>query len=176
MADTPKSSNQSTSTPALAAQRYTLEEAISLIAQSMAKQSEFQEALVKNSPKRKKTMQEYLKEKPRKRLLRETYQNGRLVNPAGLSRETIEKLDTLAPGIYSDGLVQILRISDGVSGTNSRIHIMYSNKSLEQRMILYMRFPTFTKLVNAVAAEMAARGIDPVKDPVAAPVEDDDNE
>jgi hypothetical protein len=150
-----------------AAPKYTLEDAIALIAQSMANQTEFQKALAQNAPRRKKTLDEYLREKPRRRLLHDVYQNGREVNPSGLSRETIEKLDTFAQGKYCNGLIDVLRIRDGVNGVSSRIHIMYANKTLEQRMTFYVQFPTFRSLVDQVVADMAAQGIKPVQEAVA---------
>jgi hypothetical protein len=146
--------------------KYTLEDAIALIAQSMAAQTQFQKSLSENAPRRKKTMGEYLAEHPRKRLLHDTFQNGRPVNPSGLSQETLLTLDTFATGTYCDGLIDVVRIRDGAKGIASRIHIMYNNKSDAQKMEMYMRFPTFTALVKAVAADMAAQGIKPVSDPV----------
>jgi hypothetical protein len=141
------------------------------IAELMEKQTAQNEFAQKNAPRRKKTMAEYLIEKPRKRLLHEAFQNGRLVNPKGLSRATLEKLDTLNSGHYADGMVDVVRIKDGVEGINSRIHIVYNNKTLEQRIMFYMRFRTFTELVNAIADEMVARDIPPVHDKAADPIE-----
>jgi hypothetical protein len=142
------------------------------IAQLLERQAAYNEEALKIAPRRKKSMEEYLKEKPRKRLLHEVYQNGRLVNPAGLSWDTIKLLDTLAPGTYAEGMVDVIRVKDGLNGVNSRIHIIYSNKHDAQRMEFNMRFPTFTKLVQTIAAEMAALGIKPVKDDVADPIEE----
>lgn len=139
------------------------------IAQLMERQADFNE---KNAIRRKKTMEEYLKEKPRKRLLHQVFQNGRDVNPSGLSWETIKLLDTLATGTYADGIVDVIRIKDGLNGVNSRIHIAYNNKHEAQRMQFNMRFPTFTKLVQDIAAEMVVLGIAPVKDAAADPIEE----
>jgi hypothetical protein len=140
------------------------------VVELMEAQTAFNEFQKRNAVRRRKTMAEYLRQKPRKRLLHETFQNGRLINPSGLSLETIQKLDTLATGTYADGLVQIVRISDGPQGLNSRIHVFYNNRTPEQRMVFSMRFPTFTHLVNTVAAEMASRNIAPVNDPAPDPV------
>lgn len=142
------------------------------IAELMERQTEFNEFSKRNAPRRKKTLKEYLREKPRKRLLHDVYQGGRLVNPAGLSVATIQKLDTFATGKYCDGLIDVVRITDGPKGLNSRIHIMYSNKEIGQRMMFYMRFPTFTSLVDQVVADMAAQGIQPVREPAADPIEE----
>lgn len=139
------------------------------IAQLMERQADFNE---KNAIRRKKTMEEYLKEKPRKRLLHQVFQNGRDVNPSGLSWGTIKLLDTLATGTYGDGIVDVIRIKDGLNGVNSRIHITYNNKHEAQRMQFNMRYPTFTKLVQDIAAEMAVLGIAPVHDQPADPIEE----
>ena len=163
----------STTEQQLSAAMAALAESNARIAALMEKQSEYNAEALRISPRRRKTLAEYLKEKPRKRLLHEVYQNGRLVNPAGLSIETIKKLDGLATGKYADGMVDVMRIKDGVDGIATRIHIFYRNRSLEQRMLFYMKFPTFTAIVNAIANEMAALGIEPVVDKIADPPEDD---
>lgn len=125
------------------------------IANLMERQTEFNEFSKRNAPKKKTTMREFTNKHPQKRLLHPVFQNGREVNPSGLSVATIEKLDTLASGHYADGLVDVVRIKDGAGGLHSRIHILYNNKHEAQRMVFYMRFPTFTKLVDEIAAEMA---------------------
>lgn len=145
-------------------QLYTLEAAIKLIAQSMAQQTQIQEQVAANTPKRRRTMEEYLVDFPEKRLLHDTFQNGRPVSAAGLSAATIRLLDTLAPGVYADGLVSVARIKEGPDGVNSRIHLFYSNKELGQRMNFYMRFPTFTSIVKTIAEEMIVLGREPVMD------------
>lgn len=149
--------------------------AMAKIAELMERQTEYNKFAKENTQRRKKTMGEYLKEHPRKRLLHEVFQNGRPVNPAGLSKATIERLDTLASGRYCDGLIDVVRISDGVGGITSRIHIFYNNKDLGQRMMFYMRFPTFTKIVDEVVSEMAARNIKPIHEPSVDPVEEEIN-
>lgn len=132
------------------------------IAGLLQQQAEYNKQALKIAPRRKKTMAEYLAKNPRKFLKHDVYQNGHLVNPKGLSQATLDLLDTLASGVYCDGMIRVDRIKDGVDGISSRIHIRYNNKSLEQRMALYMRFPTFTKMVNDIAAEMKALGVAPI--------------
>jgi hypothetical protein len=161
LAEQKKAAETQAAASAVPEQKYTLEQAIALIAQSMQKQSEFQEQLVAATPKRRKSLQEFMAERPEKKMLHDVYQNGRLVNPSGLSSATLKRLDTLAQGTYADGLIHVIRVG---AGLDARIHIMYSNKSLEQRMGFYVRFPSFTALVNAIADEMAAKGIKPVMD------------
>jgi hypothetical protein len=132
----------------------------------MEQQAAYNKAALRIAPRRKKSMAEYLKErndKGRSKFLPHiVYQNGREVNPSGLSPETINVLDTLATGKYCDGIIDVIRVSDGPEGVNSRIHLCYNNGTIEERMVFYMRFPTFTKIVQDIAAEMAARGIAPV--------------
>ena len=141
-----------------------------MLAASQAKMSELMEqqaaynkAALKIAPRRKKTMAEYLRERNArgvtKHLPHIVYQNGREVNPSGLSKETIATLDTLATGKYCDGMVDVIRIQDGIDGIGSRIHLCYNNGTIEERMLFYMRFPTFTKLVQDIAAEMAVRAM-----------------
>lgn len=141
-----------------------LAESSSKMTALMEQQAEYNKQALKIAPRRRKTMAEYLSEKPRKYLKHDVYQNGRPVNPSGLSKDTIDLLDTLATGKYCDGLIDVVRISDGPGGVNSRIHIMYNNGSMEERMMFYMRFPTFTKIVTDVAAEMKLLGIKPVEE------------
>jgi len=131
------------------------------IATLMEAQAKHNDKVLKIAPRRKRTMQEYLAEKKQKGQLKflkhDVYQNGRLVNPKGLSQATLDVLDTLHSGSYADGMVDVIRIRDGVDGKNSRIHIMYNNKTIEERMMFYMRFPTFTKIVETIETEMKAR-------------------
>ena len=133
------------------------------IAELMEQQAAYNRAALRIAPRRKKTMAEYLKERHdrgvSKFLPHIVYQNGREVNPSGLSKETIAILDSLNSGNYCDNLVGVIRIADGPGGVNSRIHICYNNGTLEERMSFYMRFPSFTKLVKDIAAEMTARNI-----------------
>jgi hypothetical protein len=132
----------------------------------MEQQAAYNKAALRIAPRRKKTMAEYLRERNdrgvSKFLPHIVYQNGREVNPSGLSKETIATLDTLATGHYCDGIIDVVRISDGIDGVNSRIHLCYNNGTIEERMLFYMRFPTFTKLVQDISAEMITRGIAPV--------------
>ena len=129
----------------------------------MEQQAAYNKAALRIAPRRKKTMAEYLRERNErgvsKHLPHVVYQNGREVNPSGLSKETIAILDSLATGHYCDGIVDVIRISDGIDGVGSRIHICYNNGTLEERMTFYMRFPSFTKLVKDIAEEMTARNI-----------------
>jgi hypothetical protein len=172
----PTPASNPTSAPAQAAPSATetlLAQTLAQLAQSNAKLTEMMEqqalynkAALKMAPRRKKSMGEYLAERKKRGVVKFlphlVYQNGRPVNPSGLSQDTITKLDQLATGQYCDGLVTVNRISDGVDGINSRIHLRYNNGTVEERMFFYMRFPTFTKLVEEIASEMQTRKIAPV--------------
>lgn len=136
------------------------------ITELMEQQAAYNRAALRIAPRRKKLMGEYLAERKKagraKFLPHEVYQNGRLVNPSGLSQETIDTLDTINTGTYCDGMVDVIRMGVGV---NARIHIRYDNGTVEERMMFYMRFPTFTKLVQDIAADMKVQGKVSVKEP-----------
>lgn len=162
----PATSPTPTSTEALLAQTLAaLAQSNQKITDMMEQQAKYNQAALRIAPRRKKSMPEYLSERRKKRggdkfLPHLVFQNGRAVNPSGLSNETIGKLDTLASGRYCDGVVDVQRISDGIDGISSRIHLRYNNGTIEERMRFYMRFPSFTVLVTAIADEMAARAKD----------------
>ena len=172
--DSFKSTSSSSSTPAATTEQLLAQTLAQLTAQQaqmtklMEQQAEYNKAALKIAPRRKKSMAEYLSERQKrgmgKFLPHVVYQNGREVNPAGLAQETIDLLDTVASGVYCDGLVQVVRVSDGPEGINSRIHLMYNNRSTEERMQFYMRFPTLTKLVKDIIADMKANGVEPVRE------------
>jgi hypothetical protein len=122
-------------------------------------QTTIAQAQLKNAPRRKKTLNEYRAEKgPQKRLIRPTFQNFRLIDAHMLTWEAIEKLDSLAPGNYLGGL-RIARVGEGVE---SRIHLLYPGKSIEQRMAFYMMYPSMNKLADTVLEQMAKRGVAPI--------------
>ena len=150
-----------------------LAQTLSMLAQSNAKitdlmeqQAAYNKAALRIAPRRKKSMAEYLAVRKQKGISKFlphlVYQNGRQVNPSGLAQETIDALDKLATGHYCDGLIDVIRLSDGMDGINSRIHLCYNNRTVEERMFFYMRFPSFTKIVTDITTEMAARNIAPV--------------
>ncbi len=147
-----------------------LAQALAKITELMERQTATSEFAAKHAPRARKTLAQYLIEKPRKRLHRETYVNGRPVMPRNLSQKTIDDLDTLAPGVYTKNnvTVTVRRFDDG-NKTFSRIQLFKNDKSLEQRMAFYMAFPTFAEIVRFIHAEMAANGVDPVVDPRAEP-------
>ncbi len=149
-----------------------LAQALARITELMEKQTEFNDFSKRNAPRRKKTMEQYLQENPRKRTLHQVFQNGREVNPSGLSKETLTRLDQLAPGIYADGLVGVIRVREGLNGLNTRIHLTYDKSTEASKMMFYMRFPSFTALVNGIWEEMKATGKAPVCDDVAEPLVD----
>lgn len=81
-------------------------------------------------------------------LKRPAYQNGFEVNPSGLSDETIDRLSKLIPGTYLGGVVRV-----AIDGNDS-IHLLYKNKTVEQRFANDRLFPSFTALIDKLWAEM----------------------
>ena len=125
-------------------------------------QTRIARAQLKNAPRRKVTLKEHFKKFPPKRLLRPTYQNNREVDPNMLTTESLQLLDTVARGRYANGLLTIVRVGEGAE---SRIHLLYSNATIEQRMAFYIIYPSLNELVRKVHAEMAEKGLEPVNDP-----------
>lgn len=125
-------------------------------------QTRIARAQLKNAPKRRMTLKEHFKKFPPKYLTRPVYQNNRLVNPNMLSVEALALIDTIAPGRYGNGILTVARVGEN---DQSRIHLLYSNKTIEQRMAFYIVYPSMNALVEKVHAEMAQRGVQPVNDP-----------
>lgn len=96
---------------------------------------------------------EYLAKHPVPRLLKPAYQNGFDVNPSGLSDATITKLAELKTGHYLNGVVKVI-VEDGGAGA---VHLLYANKSPDQRMALRDHFRSFSELVDKIYAEQTAR-------------------
>jgi hypothetical protein len=143
-----------------------LAQALAKITELMERQTATQEFSAKHAPKARKTLAQYLIEKPRKRLHREAYVNGRPVMPRNLSQTTIDLLDTIATGVYTKGTVtvSVKRIDDG-DKRYARIHLFKNDKSLEQRMMYYSAFPTFSAVVQFIHETMKANDVAPVNDP-----------
>lgn len=99
---------------------------------------------------------EYLAKNPVPRLLKPAYQNGFDVNPSGLSDATILKLSELQTGHYLNGIVKVI-VEDGGAGA---VHILYANKSPDQRMALRDHFRSFTELVDMIFTEQTAREVE----------------
>lgn len=81
-------------------------------------------------------------------LLRPAYQNGFEVNPSGLSDVTILRLSQLVPGQYLGGLITV-----AVDG-NKAIHLIYKNRTPDQRMIFQQRVQSFSHMVEQIWSEM----------------------
>jgi len=81
-------------------------------------------------------------------LKRPAFQNGFEVNPSGCSDEVIDRLSKLAPGTYLGGAVRV-----AIDG-NDGVHLIYKNKTVEQRMANERLFGSFSELVNKIWAEM----------------------
>lgn len=83
-------------------------------------------------------------------LKRPAFQNGFEVNPVGLSDETIDRLAKLKPGTYIGGRVRV-----AVDGQDA-IHLIYKNKSVEQRFENERVFGSFSELVSKIWTEQQA--------------------
>jgi len=81
-------------------------------------------------------------------LKRPAFQNGFPVNPSGLSDEVIDRLATVKPGKYLGGAVTV-----AIDG-NDGIHLIYKNKTVEQRMAFARLVTSFSDLVNKIWSEM----------------------
>lgn len=138
-------------------------------------QTRIARAQLKNAPRRRKTLAEFKKENKHqfKYLIRPVFQNNRKVDPYMLSAETLALIDTIAPGRYGNGMLTVARVGEQ---DQSRIHLLYSNKTIEQRMAFAIVFPTMNDLVAKVHAEMAQRGIQPINDPAPPFAVEDDEE
>lgn len=83
-------------------------------------------------------------------LRRPAFQNGFEVNPSGLSDEVLDRLAQLQPGTYLGGVVRV-----AVDGQDA-IHLIYKNKTVEQRFANERLFGSFSALVNTIWAEQGA--------------------
>jgi hypothetical protein len=139
--------------------------ALQAIADALKSQTEAQVGFAKLTPKPKKTMKQYLRERKTrgmgKETIRPSYQKGRPINAQGFDPETIERLDTLATGKYCNGDLEVVRVG---RGDESRIHIFYDSfqDNRDMRWMFYMKYPTFKVMVDAIHADMAGQGIQPV--------------
>lgn len=169
-AATPDAASMMDSNAMLAAAIAKMTEVMAQNADLAQQNAKFNELLVKNAPRRRKTMAEYLVKNPRKRLLHQTFQNGREVNPKGLSEDTIKRLDTIAPGLYAQGLIEVERRTRGINGRDTMILIRYNNKHDSDRSNFYMKFRTFREMVDTIVDEMVEKKLAPIYDEAAAPI------
>lgn len=84
-------------------------------------------------------------------LTRRVYQNGFLLTRRQMSEDAINLANTLLPGIYADGTVQVVPMRDGAAGMS--LDIRYANKSPDERMNFKSRFPSFEHLLAAIVRE-----------------------
>lgn len=84
-------------------------------------------------------------------LARKVFQNGIEVSEDQISKDAIAMLNALEPGNYAEGLVQVIptRAGDSMSG----IDIVYSNKTVDERIRFATRFPSFEILVSSLLKE-----------------------
>lgn len=138
-------------------------------------QTRIARAQLKNAPRRRKTLKEFKKENAHqfKYLTRPVFQNNRKVDPYMLSAETLKLIDTVAAGRYGNGMLTVVRVGENAE---SRIHFLYSNKTIEQRMAFAILYPSMNELVTKVHAEMAGRGVQPINEPAPPFAVEEDNE
>lgn len=115
------------------------------------RQARATEALMANTPPRDinygdQDYQERLRAET-KTLTRSAFQNGFEVNPSGLSDETIDRLANLAPGTYLGGTVTVALANDAV-------HLLYKNRTPDQRMAFQAKVSSFSDMVQKIWAEM----------------------
>jgi hypothetical protein len=85
---------------------------------------------------------------------RKYYQNGILLDRNQLTADAITMLNSLQAGSYADGLLRVNAVSDG--NKMSALDICYNNKSVDLRMELKSKFPSFEHMLVAMLKE--ARG------------------
>lgn len=107
---------------------------------------------------RKITNAEYLRTRSEHRhkplLARVYYQNGIRLDREQLTSDAIEMLNLLQPGIYCDGIFQVVPMQEGAK--MSALDIRYGNKSVDDRMRLKSLYATFEHMLAAMLKERAA--------------------
>jgi len=106
---------------------------------------------------RKPTLSEYLtqrsvhRDKPQ--LTRRVYQNGMLLTRRQLTADAIHMLNEIRPGIYADGMLQVVPLREGA--TSMSFDIRYQNKSVDDRMAVKAKFQTFEHMLAAILREQS---------------------
>jgi hypothetical protein len=80
-----------------------------------------------------------------RKLVRATYQNGTKLNPTFLTDREIALVNQLKPGKFVGGLV---RVVERDHGPDKEIHILYENKTAEQRIALKDQARNFTDILT----------------------------
>lgn len=84
-------------------------------------------------------------------LARKFFQNGIMLDREQLSKDAIEMLNVLKPGMYCDGTFRVVPTQDGTK--LSALDIRYDNKSIDERMNLKANYPTFEHMLAAMLKE-----------------------
>lgn len=110
-------------------------------------------------PPRQMSSEEYEKSSSNKHrdkgtLKRRAYQNGFLLDEGTLSKDQIEMLNIIKPGIYCQGKVIVTATQDGQAF--SAIDIQYANRTPDQRMEFKTYFPSFSHLLASILKEQTA--------------------
>lgn len=91
----------------------------------------------------------------KRKLLRRIYQNGYPVNIKKLFDEEIAMFNKVEPGRYMGGLVTIVQVQ---TGGNTDLHIVYANKSFDQRLALMSSFRNLREMLSICLDEAKQRG------------------
>lgn len=91
----------------------------------------------------------------KRKLLRRIYQNGYPVNIKKLFDEEIAMFNKIEPGRYMDGLVTIVQVQ---TGGNTDLHVVYANKSFDQRLALKSNFRNLREMLSICLDESKQRG------------------
>ena len=90
----------------------------------------------------------------KRKLTRRCYQNGFPMMIKKLFDEEIDMLNKISAGKYMDGLVTIIIAQNG---GNSDLHIVYDNKSFDQRLALKSHFRNLREMLSICLDEAKAR-------------------
>lgn len=91
----------------------------------------------------------------KRKLTRRIYQNGYPVNIKKLFDEEIAMFNKIEPGRYMEGLVTIVKVQ---TGGNTDLHVVYNNKSFDQRLALKSNFRNLREMLSICLDEMKQRG------------------
>lgn len=84
-------------------------------------------------------------------LTRKVFQNGFMLTRKQLSADAIHFANEIQPGVYADGMLQVVLLRDGTTGT--ALDIRYPNKSVDERMALASRFPSIEHMLATIVRE-----------------------
>jgi hypothetical protein len=90
----------------------------------------------------------------KRKLTRRCYQNGFPMNIKKLHDEEIVMLNKVVPGRYMNGLVTLIQVQNG---GNTDLHIVYENKSFDQRLALKSEFRNLKEMLSICLDEAKTR-------------------